>query len=85
MKQALENKRRLERDSADNFRVATVEDRPGVPVDKRRRTRVRAGPLFSPSAGALDPFQSLAVDSSRLQALLGNCRFLFFLNFLSNQ
>ena len=30
--------------------------------------------IFSPSAGALDPFDTLAVDSSRLQALLGNSK-----------
>lgn len=38
-------------------------------MNKEKRTS-----LFSLSAGALDPFQSLAVDSSRLQTLLGNCR-----------
>ncbi|CAJ2507203.1 Uu.00g083890.m01.CDS01 [Anthostomella pinea] len=35
-------------------------------------TLARAVPLFSLSAGALDPFETLAVDSSRLQVLLGN-------------
>lgn len=48
-----------------------MNDRPGA---KRKRTATPAAPLLSPSAGALDPFQSLSVDSSKLQALLGNRR-----------
>lgn len=78
VKHALENKRKLQRESADNFRAVTVKDKPGVLVAgkrRRRKTPVEAASLFSPSAGALDPFQSLAVDSSRLQTLLGSCKF----------
>jgi hypothetical protein len=47
--------------------------------DKPRKLlskRTRSVSLFSLAAGALDPFQTLAVDSSRLQTLLGNCKLL---------
>lgn len=33
-----------------------------------------AGPLCRLSAGTLDPFQAFAVDMSRLQVLLGDCK-----------
>ncbi|KAL2108300.1 hypothetical protein VUR80DRAFT_3982 [Thermomyces stellatus] len=69
VKQSLEKKRKLQKESRNNFRVVTLNDRPGA---KRKRTATPAAPLLSPSAGALDPFQSLSVDSSKLQALLGN-------------
>jgi hypothetical protein len=45
-------------------------------VSRRTRTGTLAASLFSLSAGALDPFQTLAVDSSRLQTLLGDCKLL---------
>jgi hypothetical protein len=73
VKQALANKRRIERESRDNFRVTTCQEPPKKLVGKKIRTTSLAGPLFSPSAGVFDPFQSLAVDSWRLQTLLGNC------------
>lgn len=37
---------------------------------------MRNAPLAASLFSALDPFQTLAVDSSRLQALLGNCKLL---------
>jgi hypothetical protein len=73
VKQALEKKRKLQQASRDNFRVTTPKDRPRKSVTK---TRARPTPsLFSLSASTLDPFQTLAVDSSRLQTLLGDCEF----------
>ncbi|MCJ1454598.1 hypothetical protein MMC28_004951 [Mycoblastus sanguinarius] len=76
VKQALENKRKLQQESGDNFRVTTSKDNPRRLVSKRARTETRAASLSSLSAGALDPFQTLAVDSSRLQTLLGDCKLL---------
>ncbi|KAF2790979.1 hypothetical protein K505DRAFT_377130 [Melanomma pulvis-pyrius CBS 109.77] len=72
VKQALEKKRKLQQESKDNFHVTTSGDKPRRLVGKRTHTRTLVAPLFSLSAGALDPFQTLAVDSSRLQELLGN-------------
>ena len=76
VKQALENKRKLQQESRDNFRVTTSKDKLKLRrlVNKRTRTRALAVSLFSLSAVTLDPFQTLAVDSSRLQTLLGNCK-----------
>ncbi|OKL63696.1 hypothetical protein UA08_00716 [Talaromyces atroroseus] len=74
VKQALENKRKLQQESRDNFRVTTSKDRPrNLMTKKRTCTSSPTASLLSPlSAGTLDPFQTLAVDSSRLQTLLGN-------------
>ncbi|KAI0487347.1 hypothetical protein F4859DRAFT_509915 [Xylaria cf. heliscus] len=74
VKQALKNKRKTQQDSRDNFYVITSQDKPGKSLRKRTRKETVATLLPSPSAGRLDPFQTLAVDSSRLQALLSNCR-----------
>jgi len=82
VKQALENKRKLQQESGDNFRVTTSKDEPRRMVSKRTRTITLATPLFSLSAGTLDPFQTLAVDSSRLQTLLGDCKLLVAENYL---
>lgn len=76
VKQALENKRKRQQESGDNFRVTASKDKPRRLVSKRARTETRAASLSSLSAGALDPFQTLAVDSSRLQTLLGDCTLL---------
>ncbi|KAI1122969.1 hypothetical protein F5Y10DRAFT_286608 [Nemania abortiva] len=74
VKQALKNKRKLQQESRDNFRVTTSQDK--LQMSARRRTRTRtvttAMSFFSPSADKLDPFATLPVDSSRLQALLNN-------------
>jgi hypothetical protein len=76
VKHALENKRKLQQKSGDNFRVRTLRDKAKRLVSKRMRTGTLAAALFSLSAGVLDPFQTLAVDSSRLQTLLGDCKLL---------
>ncbi|KAK3345975.1 hypothetical protein B0T25DRAFT_612111 [Lasiosphaeria hispida] len=77
--QGLERKRRLQQASGNNFIVTTSKSyrSRGLVSDLKtgsRRGRVPTPNLLSVqvSAGALDPFQSLAVDSSRLQALLSN-------------
>ncbi|KAI1111627.1 hypothetical protein F5Y14DRAFT_453860 [Nemania sp. NC0429] len=75
-KQALQKKRKRQQEMGAHFRVMTPQDKPGTPA----KTEMAAGPvagtaavsLHSPSAGALDPFYTLAVDSSRLQTLLGD-------------
>ncbi|TVY16452.1 hypothetical protein LARI1_G005751 [Lachnellula arida] len=71
VKQALENKRKLQQESGNNFRVTTSRDKPRRLVGKRRPGTLAAS-LFSLFAGTLDPFQTLAVDSSRLQTLIGD-------------
>lgn len=74
MKQALKNKRQLEQQSGDNFRVKICRNEARRSVGKARCTGVLVPPLLSLSAGVLDPFQTLAVESSRLQALLGDSK-----------
>ena len=74
VKCALENKRKLQQESGDIFRLTPSADKPRRVANKRRITVARAASPFSLSAGALDPFKTLAVDSSRLQTLLGNCK-----------
>ncbi|TVY24400.1 hypothetical protein LHYA1_G006765 [Lachnellula hyalina] len=75
VKQALESKRKIQQESGDNFCVTTSRDKPRRVVGKgaRRAGTLAATSLFSLSSGTLDPFQSLAVDSSRLQTLIGDC------------
>jgi hypothetical protein len=75
VKQALGNKRKLQQASRDNFRVTTSKEKSKKLANKSTRTRAIAASFFSLSAGALDPFQTLAVDSSRLQTLLGDCKY----------
>ncbi|KAH8194877.1 hypothetical protein TruAng_010957 [Truncatella angustata] len=72
VKQALEKKRKLQQESTDNFRVIGLRDKPRRSASKRPRTGTFGASPFSLSADLLDPFQTLAVDSSRLQALLSN-------------
>ncbi|KAL3479278.1 hypothetical protein BJX99DRAFT_268676 [Aspergillus californicus] len=72
VKHALETKRRQQQRCRTNFRVTTLKET-GSP--RKVVSISRPLPLFSsPSASALDPFQTLAVDSSRLQILLGDYR-----------
>ncbi|KAK2812212.1 hypothetical protein FQN50_001570 [Emmonsiellopsis sp. PD_5] len=77
VKRALERKRKLQQESRDNFCVSTLKDYPGS-LSKRKsshvHTLVTPSP-FSLSVGMLDPFQMLAVDSPRLQALLTDYKF----------
>ena len=70
VKRALRIKRMLQQESGDNFRVTTSEDH-----DNARRS-VCIGTLDRSFCSGLDPFQTLPVDSSRLQILLGNCKLL---------
>ncbi|TAQ87450.1 hypothetical protein B7494_g4228 [Chlorociboria aeruginascens] len=72
VKQALESKRKLQQKSGVNFRVSSSKDYPWRLASKITRTQTLVAMPFSLSAGTLDPFQTLAVDSSRLQALLGD-------------
>jgi hypothetical protein len=74
VKQALENKRKLQQESMENFRVSTSKDYPRRLGSKITRTQALIAPTFSLSAGMLDPFNALAVDSSRLQMLLSDCK-----------
>jgi hypothetical protein len=78
VKQALENKRKLQLESRDNFRVSSSKDYRKRLASKRTCAQTLVPPLFSLSVGTLDPFKTLAVDSSRFQALLGD-RKLFLL------
>ncbi|KAL3428919.1 hypothetical protein BDV09DRAFT_190565 [Aspergillus tetrazonus] len=78
VKRALERKRKQQQLSRANFIIKTFEDRNLDDPDKRATpctvTRSSLAPVVSHLSGALDPFQTLAVDSSRLQALLGDYR-----------
>ncbi|KAL2867604.1 uncharacterized protein BJX67DRAFT_387834 [Aspergillus lucknowensis] len=69
VKRALEIKRKRERKSRENFRVSVLRTSPEKEVNE---CKALVGPLVSLSAGTLDPFETLAVDSSRLQSLLGD-------------
>lgn len=73
VKRALRIKRMLQQGSGDNFRVTTSEDH-----CKARRLGLTGTPDRSFCSG-LDPFETLPVDSSRLQILLGNCKFILLL------
>ncbi|RYC62085.1 hypothetical protein CHU98_g4137 [Xylaria longipes] len=74
VKQALRHKRKTQQDLRDNFRVTTSQDKPVRFVKRRTRVRTIATPLLSPSIGMLDPFHTLAFDTSRLQTLLSDCK-----------
>ncbi|KAL4739045.1 hypothetical protein BDV11DRAFT_205445 [Aspergillus similis] len=78
VKRALERKRRQQQLSRANFILKTFEDldlsNPGEAPKSCTVTTTGLAPAFSHVSGALDPFQTLAVDSSRLQALLGDYR-----------
>jgi hypothetical protein len=74
VKQALDNKRKHQQQSRQNFRMTTTSTKSNhksrTPSIKKHRTVLPVLSLFSLDASALDPFQSLAVDSARLQTLL---------------
>ncbi|KAK9416635.1 putative Transcription factor domain-containing protein [Seiridium unicorne] len=72
VRRALENKRKLQQDSRDNFRVTTSKDASRSPGNNETCAKISGALFCSVSTGALDPFQTLAVDSSRLQILLSN-------------
>lgn len=76
VKQALQNKRKRQKASMQNFLVHTAKDEKNL----KRHARVGkcAGPLVLPTftrdASILDPFQTLPVSISRLKVLLNNCK-----------
>lgn len=72
VKQALENNRKLRKESGDNFRVSSSKDYSRRLASNRIRSQPRVTIPLSPSVSTLDPFQTLAVDSSRLHALFSN-------------
>jgi hypothetical protein len=72
VKRALENKRKRQQASKENFRVTTSRDQSARVISKKSCIRTPTASPYSLSAGALDPFDTLAVDSSRLQMLLGD-------------
>ena len=65
----LENKRKLQQKLGHNFRVVSLKDDPGRPVSKRKRSQTLVASPGSLSANAPGPFQMLAAESPRLQAL----------------
>ncbi|PNP85098.1 hypothetical protein FNYG_01623 [Fusarium nygamai] len=74
MKQALQKKRQLQQKSMQHFSVRTLEDEreQGRRICAGRRDKQVAPLPTSLSASVLDPFQSLAVNSKRLQTLLND-------------
>ncbi|RAL06947.1 uncharacterized protein BO97DRAFT_481602 [Aspergillus homomorphus CBS 101889] len=83
VKTALGKRRKEQQLARTNFIVKTVEDpHLHLKIDNSAGTAKPctvhdaglSAPLHSPVSGALDPFQTLAVDSSRLQALLDDYR-----------
>ncbi|KAL4874724.1 hypothetical protein BJY04DRAFT_233340 [Aspergillus karnatakaensis] len=74
VKKALESKRRHQQLARSNFVNITMADHDHIVETAKPPPITKTAPLFSPFSGALDPFQSLAVDSSRLQVLLGDYR-----------
>lgn len=69
----------MQQESKDNFCPMSLKDCPKKlrkqgPV-QQMNTGTPAGPLCRLSAGTLDPFQAFAVDMSRLQVLLGDCKY----------
>ncbi|KAL4995584.1 hypothetical protein BDV10DRAFT_202876 [Aspergillus recurvatus] len=75
VKKALEKKRKHQQLSRNNFMVSTFGDLDNNPIERAKsRTSTTIAPLFSRLSGTLDPFGSLAVDSSRLQVLLDDYR-----------
>ncbi|EWZ52457.1 hypothetical protein FOZG_02225 [Fusarium oxysporum Fo47] len=72
VKQALQRKRQLQQKSMQHFSVRTIDDerkQTGRNCKGQCDKRLTSSPT-SLSASLLDPFQSLAVDSKRLQVLL---------------
>ncbi|KAJ5125678.1 N-ethylmaleimide reductase [Penicillium atrosanguineum] len=66
----LENKRKLQQKSGLNFHAVHSGDDPGLPPTKTIQDQTLAIPSFPIPEGELGPFQMLAAESPRLQALL---------------
>lgn len=73
VKRALRIKRMLQQNTGDNFRVTTSEDH------CKARRLVYTASLDKSFCSRFDPFETLPVDSSRLQILLGNCKYFLML------
>ncbi|KAL4982733.1 hypothetical protein BDW68DRAFT_50099 [Aspergillus falconensis] len=74
VKKALEKKRKHQQLFMNNFAISTLGDFDKPTETAKSRTSTSMAPLLSRLSGALDPFQTLAVDSSRLQVLLDDYR-----------
>ncbi|KAL4928349.1 uncharacterized protein BDV17DRAFT_291835 [Aspergillus undulatus] len=76
VKTALEKKRKHHQRSRNNFAITTLGDfgKPNETAIARPYSRIHSSNLPRLLQGALDPFQTLAVDSSRLQVLLADYR-----------
>ncbi|KAF5254489.1 hypothetical protein FANTH_747 [Fusarium anthophilum] len=74
VKQALQKKRQQQQESMQHFSVRTLEDEQeqSRKVCKRQRDRQISPSPVALSASLLDPFQSLPVNSKRLQILLND-------------
>lgn len=73
--QGLKNKRKLQQDLGDHFRPVTVAPKKEIAQTRRcDGVNVRQNPRIARvlSAGVLDPFETLAVNSNRLRVLLCN-------------
>lgn len=76
VKQALRSKRNLQQKVHGNFFSVMLQHGPGRSVVKGTQlSQTLARSPFSLSADALDPFNTLAVDSSRLKVLLKQCEY----------
>ncbi|KAJ5909808.1 N-ethylmaleimide reductase [Penicillium tannophilum] len=74
----IQNKRKLEQKSGLNFRAVSLEH-VGRPVSKRKQGQALIMPPKFLSAGPSDPFQMLAAESPRLQALFNQREILAYL------
>lgn len=73
VKSGLQKKRKGQQDSHRHFHIIH-----GYSAASRNQRSMQKGPLaalppWSPSVGAFDPFETLAVGSSRLRVLLDDC------------
>jgi hypothetical protein len=70
----LEKKRQLEQKSGDNFRPSSLRDDAGRPTSRRKGSQalIAKSASLSVGASATGPFQMLAAESPRLQALLSH-------------
>lgn len=79
VRQGLEKKRSLQRETKGNFRFVTCkhEHEKAKPRPKSKSTKMHeviARIKYSPSAGVIDPFDSLAINFPKLQMLLSDCK-----------
>ncbi|KAI5461940.1 hypothetical protein BGZ63DRAFT_413433 [Mariannaea sp. PMI_226] len=72
VRQALEKKRKRQQDSMNHFYVSSSANYAKRLTSQTENIMTDVTLYCPPSVGSLDPFHTLAVDSSRLQALLRN-------------